>query len=61
MSHHWALNTLQNKFNHKHNIQNGQTTTSNQSNNTNDNGSDRKNISIVVPHQVQDPGVVQRE
>ena len=44
----WALNNLQNKFNHKHNIHNGQTTASNQS--TNKNESNNKGTSIVVPY-----------
>ena len=45
----WALNILWDKFNCKHNIHNGQTSTENQSNNssvTNNN----KNISIVVAY-----------
>ena len=53
----WALNTLQNKFNHKHNIHNGQTSTDNHpynNNNNNNNNSglnnSNKNISIVVPN-----------
>ena len=46
----WALNNQQNKFNHKHNIHNGQTTTSNQSNNINNHESNSKNMSIVVPY-----------
>ena len=46
----WSLNNPQNKLNHKHNIQNGQTTTGNQPNNTNNNGSHSTKISIVVPH-----------
>ena len=33
----WAVNTLQNKLNCKHNIHNGQTTTGNQCNNNNHN------------------------
>ena len=44
-----ALHTLQKKFNHEHNIHNGQTTTDNQPNNNN-NGSNNKNISIVVTY-----------
>ena len=49
----WALHTPQNKFNCKHNIYNGQTTTGNQPNNTTNNnnkGSNNKNISVVVPY-----------
>ena len=46
----WTLNNLQNKFNHKHNIHNGHTTTGNQPITTNNNGSNSKNISIVVPY-----------
>ena len=46
----WALKTLQNKFNHKHSIHNGQTATGNQPNNNNNNGSNIRNISIVVPY-----------
>ena len=46
----WALNNQQNKFNHRHNIHNGQKTTSNQANNTNLNGSTSKNISVVIPY-----------
>ena len=47
----WALNTLQNKFNCKHNIPNGQTSTDNQPNNKNNcvTNNKSKNISIVVP------------
>ena len=41
----WALNTLQNKFNCKHN---GLTNTGNQPNNNN--GPNSKHISIVVPY-----------
>ena len=44
----WALNTLQHKFNSKHNTHNGQTTIGNQSNNNN--GSISINISVVVPY-----------
>ena len=48
----WALNTLQDKLNHKHNIHNGQTSTDNQSNNNNSgtNNNNNKNMSIVVPY-----------
>ena len=45
----WVLNSLQNKFNCKHNIHNGQTTTDNQSSNNN-NKLNNKNIPIVVPY-----------
>ena len=46
----WALNTLQNKFNHKCNIHNGQTSTDNQPNNNSVANNNSKNISIVVPY-----------
>ena len=46
----WSLNTPQNKFNHKHNIHNGQTSTENQPSNNNSGSNNNKNISIVVPY-----------
>ena len=48
----WALNILHNKFNHKHNIHNGQPSTDNQANNNNSgvNNNNKKNISIVGPY-----------
>ena len=67
----WALNTLEDKFNCKHNIHNGQTSTDNQVNHNNNSGSN-SNISIVVPYihgggkvqedmqQLGDPGTFQR-
>ena len=49
----WALNTLQNTFNCKHIIHNGQTSTDNQPKNNKNSGSNKnsnKNISKVVPY-----------
>ena len=48
----WALNSLHNKFNCKHNIHNGQNSTDNQPNNNNigTNNNNSKNISIVLPY-----------
>ena len=50
----WALNSLQHKFNCKHNIHNGQNSTDNQPKNNNNNGTsnnnNNKNTSIVVPY-----------
>ena len=48
-----AMNTLHSKFNCKHNIHIGQTSTDNQTNNKNsgrNNNDNNKNISIVVPY-----------
>ena len=44
----WALNSLQQKFNCKHNIHNGQNSTGNQPNNNDSGTNNNKNISIVV-------------
>ena len=54
----WTLNKLQYKFNHKHNINNGQSSMINQPNNNNNNNNssgsnnsnNNKNISIVIPY-----------
>ena len=51
----WALNSLQYKFNCKHNIHNGQNSTDNQPNSNNNSGtnnsnSNHSNISIVVSY-----------
>ena len=46
----WPLNTLQNKFNCKHNIHNRQTFMYSQPNNNNSVTNNKKNISIVVPY-----------
>ena len=68
-----ALNNLKYKFNHKHNIHNGQTTTNHQPSNFNNNGSNNKDTCIVVPYihtwgkvqkdmqQLGDAGAFQRE
>ena len=46
----WALNSLQLKFNYKHNINNTHTTSNGQHNNTNNIASSNKNIFTVVPY-----------
>ena len=45
----WTLNKLQQKFNHKHNINNRKSFTVNKPNNKN-NSNSKKNISVVVPY-----------
>ena len=47
----WAIKTLHNKFNHKHNSHDGHTNNSTtQQMDNNNSGSNNKNISIVVPY-----------
>ena len=46
----WGLNGLLNKFNSKYNIDSMHTTNKDHQNNSNNTGSNNKNISIVVPY-----------